>query len=105
MVQHLESRGKRYGKGGEILTSPKGAQGEMQVMPATSRDPGFGVAPAKDGSPDELARVGRDYIAAMEKRSPPTTPAPVLSMLRSPSTAPSGASTCPPRPRATSPTA
>jgi hypothetical protein len=70
VVQHLESGGKRYGKDGELLTSPKGAQGEMQVMPATSRDPGFGVVPAKDGSPDELARVGRDYIAAMEKRYP-----------------------------------
>jgi hypothetical protein len=70
VVKHLESRGKRYGKDGEILTSPKGAQGEMQVMPATSRDPGFGVTPARDDSPDELARVGRDYIAAMEARYP-----------------------------------
>ena len=67
-VQHLESRGNRYGKDGQLLTSPKGAQGEMQVMPGTSGDPGFGVAPAKDKSPEELARVGRDYIAAMQKR-------------------------------------
>jgi hypothetical protein len=70
VVKHLESRGKRYGKDGEILTSPKGAQGEMQVMPYTAKDPGFGVTPARDGSPDELARVGRDYLAAMEARYP-----------------------------------
>lgn len=67
-VQQLESRGARYGKDGKLLTSPKGAQGEMQVMPGTSRDPGFGVAPARDGGPEELARVGRDYIAAMQRR-------------------------------------
>lgn len=70
VVQHIESGGKRFDKAGEILTSPKGAQGEMQVMPGTARDPGFGVVPAKDNSPDELARVGRDYLAAMQQRYP-----------------------------------
>jgi hypothetical protein len=34
-------------------------------MPKTILDPGFGVAPAKDKSPDEIARVGRDYLQAM----------------------------------------
>jgi soluble lytic murein transglycosylase len=63
-----ESNGKRYGKDGQLLTSPKGAQGEMQVMPGTNRDPGFGVKPARDSSPEELARVGRDYLGAMLKR-------------------------------------
>ena len=48
--------------------SPKGAQGVMQVMPNTQTDPGFGVAPAKDKSPQELERVGRDYYAAMQNR-------------------------------------
>lgn len=65
LVMHTESGGQRYGKDGKLLTSPKGAQGEMQVMPGTAKDPGYGVAPAKDNSPDELARVGRDYLAAM----------------------------------------
>lgn len=64
----LESAGKRFGKDGKLLTSPKGAQGEMQVMPATVTDPGFGVKPAVDNSADEIARVGRDYIAAMQNR-------------------------------------
>lgn len=68
VVKEIESGGRRYGADGELLTSPKGAKGEMQVMPGTSRDPGFGVAPAKDNSPDELARVGRDYLAAMANR-------------------------------------
>jgi hypothetical protein len=67
-VMQAESRGKRYDKSGKLLTSPKGAMGEMQVMPGTVRDPGFGVRPAKDNSPDELARVGRDYAATMLRR-------------------------------------
>lgn len=48
--------------------SPKGALGTMQVMPATARDPGFGVKPAKDFSPQELERVGQDYFNAMLNR-------------------------------------
>lgn len=68
VVLSNESGGKRYGADGALLTSPKGAQGEMQVMPKTATDPGYGVVPAKDGSPEELARVGRDYLAAMEHR-------------------------------------
>lgn len=68
VVEHIESGGNRYGKDGELLTSPKGAQGEMQVMPGTATDPGFGVTPARDHSPEELARVGRDYLGAMATR-------------------------------------
>jgi hypothetical protein len=67
-VKEIESGGRRYGADGKLLTSPKGAQGEMQVMPGTATDPGFGVTPAKDNSPDELARVGRDYLDAMQTR-------------------------------------
>jgi hypothetical protein len=68
VVQHIESGGRRYGPDGKLLTSPKGAQGEMQVMPATALDPGFGITPARDSSPEELARVGREYLAAMQQR-------------------------------------
>jgi hypothetical protein len=67
-VLHKESRGQRYDKNGNLLTSPKGAQGEMQVMPATQRSPGFGVTPIRDNSPDEIARVGVDVLRAMQKR-------------------------------------
>jgi hypothetical protein len=67
-VMQAESLGKRYDRSGKLLTSPKGAQGEMQVMPGTVTDPGFGVRPAKNNSPDEIARVGRDYAAVMLRR-------------------------------------
>lgn len=63
-----ESGGRRYGANGRLLTSPKGALGEMQVMPATARDPGFGLRPADPGNPDDLARLGREYRAKMESR-------------------------------------
>jgi hypothetical protein len=68
-VKQAESRGKRYAADGKTLTtSPKGALGEMQVMPRTIKDPGFGVIPAKDASPDEIARVGVDYLQAMTQK-------------------------------------
>lgn len=63
-----ESSGQRYGKDGNLLESPKGAKGEMQVLDGTNTDPGFGVKPARDNSPEERARVGRDYLGAMLKR-------------------------------------
>lgn len=65
IVLDMESKGQRYDETGKLITSPKGAQGEMQVMPKTAKDPGYGVTPAKDDSPEELARVGRDYLTAM----------------------------------------
>ena len=44
--QHIDPRT------GQILTSPKGAQGIAQVMPATAAQPGYGIRPA---SPEEIA--------------------------------------------------
>lgn len=44
------------------------AKGSMQVMDATRTDPGFGVTPAQNTSPAELARVGNDYLGAMVQR-------------------------------------
>jgi len=67
-VLHMESRGQDYDKDNKLLTSPKGAEGRMQVMRDTQRDPGFGVTPAQNNSPDEIARVGRDYLKAMQAR-------------------------------------
>ena len=40
----------------------------MQVMPATARDPGFGVKPARADSPAEFNRVGREYLNALLQR-------------------------------------
>ena len=72
-VKQQESGGRRYKADGKTLlegppTKYGTAKGEMQVLDMTNRDPGFGVRPAKDDSPDERARVGRDYLAAMKKR-------------------------------------
>lgn len=63
-----ESGGRRYGANGRLLRSPAGALGEMQVMPATARDPGFGLRPADPNSPDDMARLGKEYRRAMQKR-------------------------------------
>ena len=73
VVLAQESGGKETDAQGNVLTSPKGAQGSMQVMPMTQTDPGYGVRPAQPGpdgtiSPDERARVGRDYLGAMVAR-------------------------------------
>jgi len=67
-IMAKESGGRRYDKEGNLLTSSKGALGEMQVMPYTSRDPGFGIKPARSNDPDELRRVGDEYAAAMYNR-------------------------------------
>jgi len=67
-IMAKESGGRRYDKEGNLLTSSKGAEGEMQVMPYTARDPGFGIRPAKSNNPDELRRVGDEYAAAMYNR-------------------------------------
>jgi hypothetical protein len=56
--------------GNPNAVSPKGARGLTQVMPATGRDPGFGVTPLRDGSPEENVRFGRDYLIAMLRRYP-----------------------------------
>ena len=40
----------------------------MQTMPGTLRDPGYGIAPARDNSPQELERVGVDYLKAMTSK-------------------------------------
>jgi hypothetical protein len=64
-LEYLESRGKHFDEKGKILTSKKGAEGIMQVMPKTQINPGYGVTPARDKSPEELKRVGREYGLAM----------------------------------------
>lgn len=65
-VKHVESRGQRYAANArQLLTSHKGAEGEMQVLPKTQKSPGYGIEPAKAGDPEDIARVGREYLRAM----------------------------------------
>lgn len=59
VIPRVESGGKNN------VVSPKGASAAWQVMPNTAKDPGYGVTPAKDNSPEELNRVGQDYWNAM----------------------------------------
>ncbi len=66
ITRSTESGGRRFAADGSVLTSPKGARGEMQVMPATARDPGYGIR-ASNGSLDDDARVGRELLAAYTK--------------------------------------
>lgn len=68
ITAQAESGNRERDAKGNLITSPAGAQGKMQVMPGTNRDPGFGVRPAADDSDAERTRVGRDYMAAMIKR-------------------------------------
>jgi len=46
--------------------SPAGAVGIAQIMPATARDPGYGVRPIEDPTdPEEGLRFGAEYMRAM----------------------------------------
>lgn len=62
-----ESGGRDYANGAPV-TSPKGARFAMQVMPATARDPGFGLRPANPNDANDMNRLGREYRAKMEQR-------------------------------------
>jgi soluble lytic murein transglycosylase-like protein len=57
--------GNRDYAGGRPVTSPKGARFAMQVMPATARDPGYGLRPANVNDPADMNRLGREYADKM----------------------------------------
>lgn len=63
-----ESGNRDYYSNGRPVVSPKGARFEMQVMPETARDPGFGLRPANPNDPADMNRLGREYRAKMQGR-------------------------------------
>lgn len=77
IIQQQESRGQVFGADGKLLQGPvtrsgERAQGDMQVMPSTAADPGYGIKPADmTGTPEqqaaELRRVGQQKLAVLVK--------------------------------------
>lgn len=67
-ITRATESGNRDYVNGRPVTSPKGARYAMQTMPATARDPGFGVTPARSNTPNEFNRVGAEYLDAMLER-------------------------------------
>jgi hypothetical protein len=64
VIQNLEGGGTLA----HPKTSKKGAMGVMQVMPDTARAPGFGIRPWDGKSQADLARVGKQYAAALNHK-------------------------------------
>jgi hypothetical protein len=90
MIQ-AESGGRQFDAQGGVLTSPKGAMGAGQVMPATAMQPGYGVTnifdlaqqrgvpvPSRDqagaqqllGNEQLNREFGQSYFNAMQQRFP-----------------------------------
>lgn len=76
VIQNVESRGRATDAAGNILQGPMTrqgtAKGDMQVMDATARDPGYGIKPAdmsgsKEQQIAELRRVGQQKLAVLVK--------------------------------------
>lgn len=68
MTGSAESGNRDFDGKGRPIRSNKGALYEMQVMPATARDPGFGLRPADVNNPANMNRLGREYRATMQDK-------------------------------------
>ena len=63
-----ESGGRQFNPDGSIITSPKGAMGIAQIMPATAAQPGYGIKPATPqelATPEGNANFGQRYFEGM----------------------------------------
>lgn len=68
ITRNAESGNRDYGAGGQPITSRTGAKYALQVQPDTARDPGHGIRPAANDSPEEYNRVGRELQAALLRK-------------------------------------
>ena len=71
LLSHIiskESGGRDFDEKGRPLTSNKGAKFAMQVLDSTAKKPGFGIEPAKNVSPEEYNRVGRELVGALHNK-------------------------------------
>lgn len=59
-----ESNMRHRNKDGSLVTSPKGAQGIAQIMPATAAKPGYGMKPIdlKNTTPEQQMAWSEEYI-------------------------------------------
>jgi len=67
-MQQVESGNRDFDAQGRPITSSAGAMYRNQVMPATAANPGYGIRPAANQSPEEYNRVGEEYYQAMLKQ-------------------------------------
>lgn len=67
-VETVESNNRDYNDAGTVVTSSKGAKYKMQVMPDTAKDPGYGIKPAANDSPEEYNRVGKEKLQMLYNR-------------------------------------
>lgn len=65
-INQIESSGAADSTPG-IVNRDSGARGSMQVLASTARDPGFGLTPS-NGTPQDDARLGRQYYAMLRQR-------------------------------------
>lgn len=63
-----ESGNRERDGNGRLVTSSAGAQGKMQVMPGTARNPGYGIKPWDGRTDEDRSRVGRELLAALIER-------------------------------------
>lgn len=66
-LYQLQGQETNHAPDSSTIQSPKGASGNMQVMPSTQTSPGFGVQPS-NGTPEDTAREGHDYFLALKNK-------------------------------------
>lgn len=69
VVAGQESGGKERNPDGSLVTSGKGAQGMMQVMPSTAANPGLGMQPLPANATDaQRTAFGQAYLGKLVQR-------------------------------------